>query len=133
MANIFCDKFDSRIEDEYVKATHVDDAPVLFAILDTAELIASLDDFALSDLQTEWIRKGQGFMLVYSIADAQTFRDAMVFREMILRSKRGKSPHFILVGNKCELTHKRRVTREQASSLASEWHCPLLCVVVCAL
>lgn len=31
---------------------------------------------------------------------------------------------FILVGNKVDLAHLRKVPATEASSLASEWHCP---------
>ena len=62
-------------------------------------------------------REGQGFILVYSIASRATFERLEVFRQLMLRVKRNR-PIFVLVGNKCDKTYEREVSREEGAALA---------------
>lgn len=48
----------------------------------------------------------------------------LLYREQILRVKSDENIPFILIGNKCDLEDKRKVTQEQANSLAAEWNVP---------
>jgi GTPase KRas protein len=70
-------------------------------------------------------REGQGFILVYSIASRQTFERLEVFRQLMLRVKRNK-PIFVLVGNKCDRTYDREVSREEGAALARSFGCEFL-------
>ena len=58
------------------------------------------------------LREGQGFVLVYSIVNRSTFDRLEVFRESMLCVK-CHCPVFMLVGNKCDKTSDREVTREE--------------------
>lgn len=70
-------------------------------------------------------REGQGFILVYSIASRATFERLEVFRQLMLRVKRNK-PIFVLVGNKCDKTYEREVSREEGAALARSFGCDFL-------
>ena len=70
-------------------------------------------------------REGQGFILVYSIASRATFERLEVFRQLMLRVKRNK-PIFVLVGNKCDKTYEREVSREEGAALARSFGCEFL-------
>lgn len=70
-------------------------------------------------------REGQGFILVYSIASRQTFERLEVFRQLMLRVKRNK-PIFVLVGNKCDRTYDREVSREEGAAMARSFGCDFL-------
>jgi GTPase KRas len=67
-----------QIEDCYRKTLPVDDVVTSLDILDTA----GQEDF--SALRDQWVREGNGFVLVYSITNRQSFRDLALFRERIL-------------------------------------------------
>ena len=71
------------------------------------------------------LREGQGFVLVYSVANRSTFDRLEVFRESMLRVKRHR-PVFMLVGNKCDKTSDREVTREEGMELARSFGCEFL-------
>lgn len=71
------------------------------------------------------LREGQGFILVYSIASRQTFERLEVFRQLMLRVKRNK-PIFVLVGNKCDRTYDREVSREEGLAMARSFGCEFL-------
>lgn len=110
----------------------------MLEILDTA----GTEQFtAMRDL---YMKNGQGFLLVFSIASSVTLTDLIELREQILRVKDGenvridrsekKNPLWlpwlliflfqvpmVLVGNKCDLEEERVVSREQGMELSQQW------------
>lgn len=44
-----------------------------------------------------------------------------LFREQILRVKNDENIPFLLVGNKCDLEDRRKVTYQEASDRAKQW------------
>ncbi|TWW80856.1 Ras-related protein [Takifugu flavidus] len=83
----FIEKYDPTIEDFYRKEIEVDSSPSVLEILDTAgtEQFASMRDL--------YIKNGQGFILVYSLVNQQSFQDIKPMRDQIIRVKR-VSAHF---------------------------------------
>ncbi len=67
-------------EDSYRKNAMIDQELALLDILDTA----GQEEF--SSMQDEWIRVGNGFMLVYSVTTRNTFDELHRLREKILRA-----------------------------------------------
>ena len=65
--NSFVETYDPTIEDSYRKQVVLDDAPALLEVLDTA----GQEEYTA--LRDQWIREGEGFLLVYSIASRSTF------------------------------------------------------------
>lgn len=90
------EKYDPTIEDFYRKEIEVDGSPCVLEILDTAgtEQFASMRDL--------YIKNGQGFLVVYSITNHQTFQDIKTMKEQISRVK-GKSPYVVLEACICHL------------------------------
>jgi len=88
LAILFIDFFLCRKEIE------VDQCPSILEILDTAgtEQFASMRDL--------YIKNGQGFILVYSLVNAQSFHDIKPMREQICRLKGTDRVPIVLVGNK---------------------------------
>lgn len=84
----------------------------------TLHLNTSADYFALS-------REGQGFILVYSIASRSTFDRLEIFRASMRKVKRG-DPIFVLVGNKCDKSYEREVSREEGAALARQFGCEFI-------
>ncbi|KAK2555937.1 Ras-related protein Rap-2a [Acropora cervicornis] len=114
----FVEKYDPTIEDFYRKEIDVDNNPSILEILDTAgtEQFASMRDL--------YIKNGQGFLLVYSLLNRQTFMDLRPMRDQILRVKNSDSVPIILVGNKSDMYEEREVSASEAKHLAEEWGCP---------
>ncbi|XP_074598242.1 ras-associated protein 2-like [Brevipalpus obovatus] len=121
VSGTFIEKYDPTIEDFYRKEIEVDGAPCVLEILDTAgtEQFASMRDL--------YIKNGQGFVVVYSITNHQTFQDVKNMNEMIIRCKGNvdKVP-ILLVGNKVDLVHQREVSTMEGMSLAQNWGCPFM-------
>jgi GTPase KRas len=83
-------------------------------------------DFSVSSICAYFFQsEGQGFILVYSIASRSTFDRLEVFRQSMLRVKRQK-PVFILVGNKCDKSYEREVTKDEGIALARSFGCSFM-------
>ncbi|KAG6886487.1 hypothetical protein C0992_003735, partial [Termitomyces sp. T32_za158] len=76
-------------------------------------------------LRDQWVREGQGFILVYSIASRSTFDRLETFRQSMRRVKRG-DPIFMLVGNKCDKTYEREVSKDEGAALARQFGCEFI-------
>ncbi|EPY78867.1 ras-related protein Rap-2c-like protein [Camelus ferus] len=116
----FIEKYDPTIEDFYRKEIEVDSSPSVLEILDTAgtEQFASMRDL--------YIKNGQGFILVYSLVNQQSFQDIKPMRDQIVRVKRYEKVPLILVGNKVDLEPEREVMSSEGRALAQEWGCPFM-------
>jgi len=117
--NCFIETYDPTIEDAYRKQMIVDQKLCFIEVIDTA----GQEEY--STLRDQWVREGQGFVLVYSIASRATFDRLEVFRQNMVRVKR-THPVFVLVGNKCDKTYEREVSREEGAALARQFGCEFL-------
>lgn len=63
-------------------------------------------------MREQYMRTGEGFLLVYSIASRQSFEEIMTFQQQILRVKDKDYFPMILVGNKCDLETEREVSTQ---------------------
>ncbi|KAJ7694467.1 ras protein [Mycena olivaceomarginata] len=116
----FVEVYDPTIEDCYRKQLMVDDRMCFVEVIDTAGQVE------YATLRDQWVREGQAFLLVYSIASRSTFDRLKVFRQTLQRINGGDSI-IILVGNKCDLpASKREVSEEEGGALARQWACEFI-------
>ena len=115
----FIDEYDPTIEDSYRKQAVIDGETQLLDILDTA----GQDEYsAMRDL---YLRTGQGFLCVYSVASRTSFDEVLTFRESILRCKDAVKIPMVLVGNKCDLgDDERQVSEREGRDLAKSMGVP---------
>ncbi|KAG6910607.1 hypothetical protein DXG01_009558, partial [Tephrocybe rancida] len=111
--------YDPTIEDAYRKQLVVDNRMCFVEVIDTA----GQEEYAT--LRDQWVREGQGFILVYSIASRSTFDRLETFRQSMRRVKRG-DPIFMLVGNKCDKTYEREVSKDEGAALARQFGCEFI-------
>jgi GTPase KRas protein len=62
-----------------------------------------------SAMRDQYMRTGQGFVMVYSITSRSSFDEINAFREQILRVKDKDTVPMVLAGNKCDLASERQV------------------------
>lgn len=95
--------YDPTIEDSYRKQVVIDDIPCILEILDTAgqEEYTVYFSIIYCRLRDQWIRDGQGFVLVYSITSKSTFERVDRFKEQILRVKDTDHAPIVLVHQNC--------------------------------
>lgn len=63
-------------------------------------------------MREQYMRTGEGFLLVYSINSRQSFEEILTFQQQILRVKDKDYFPIIIVGNKCDLDGERVVSRQ---------------------
>ncbi|EDW34741.1 GL12826, partial [Drosophila persimilis] len=106
----FVTDYDPTIEDSYTKQCVIDDVPAKLDILDTA----GQEEF--SAMREQYMRSGEGFLLVFSLNDHSSFDEIPKFQRQILRVKDRDEFPMLMVGNKCDLEHQRQVGLEEAQN-----------------
>nr|QHW16303.1 ras family GTPase [Aureobasidium melanogenum] len=116
----FVDEYDPTIEDSYRKQCVIDDEVALLDVLDTA----GQEEY--SAMREQYMRTGEGFLLVYSITSQQSFEEIKTFQQQILRVKDKDYFPMIVVGNKCDLDGEREVSVEEGKELARSFGCKFI-------
>ncbi|KAK1767978.1 ras small monomeric GTPase [Phialemonium atrogriseum] len=116
----FVDEYDPTIEDSYRKQCVIDDEVALLDVLDTA----GQEEY--SAMREQYMRTGEGFLLVYSITSRQSFEEITTFQQQILRVKDKDYFPMVVVGNKCDLEGEREVTRQEGEALAKSFGCKFI-------
>lgn len=93
---------------------------IRISVLDTA----GQEEF--SAMREQYMRKGDGFLLVYSVTDKQSYENIVNFYTQILRVKDRDVYPMLLVANKVDLVHLRKVTEEQGRELAHRLGIPYI-------
>ncbi len=60
-------------------------------------------------MREQYMRTGEGFLLVYSITSRNSFEEISTFHQQILRVKDQDSFPVVVVANKCDLEFERQV------------------------
>lgn len=143
--NHFVETYDPTIEDSYRKQVVIDSQSCMLEVLDTA----GQEEYTA--LRDQWIRDGEGFILVYSITSRASFTRIRKFHSQIQRVKDSSSANsptargshlssplsgsmpfgslpngpapVMLVGNKSDRVTEREVSTQEGSALAKEMGC----------
>jgi GTPase KRas protein len=128
-------QYDPTIEDSYRKQVVIDGQSCMLEVLDTA----GQEEYTA--LRDQWIRDGEGFVLVYSISSRSSFTRIQRFHNQIQRVKESSSssPSYpgspissaapsapvpiMLVGNKSDRVTEREVSTQEGQALARELGC----------
>lgn len=134
----FVETYDPTIEDSYRKQVVIDGQSCMLEVLDTA----GQEEYTA--LRDQWIRDGEGFVLVYSITSRSSFSRIQRFHHQIQRVKEasanspsypgsplaataGAAPNgnvpIMLVGNKSDRVTEREVSTQEGHALARELGC----------
>eukprot|EP00005_Dracoamoeba_jomungandri_P001496 CAMPEP_0174256754 /NCGR_PEP_ID=MMETSP0439-20130205/5957_1 /TAXON_ID=0 /ORGANISM="Stereomyxa ramosa, Strain Chinc5" /LENGTH=145 /DNA_ID=CAMNT_0015339509 /DNA_START=268 /DNA_END=705 /DNA_ORIENTATION=+ len=98
----------------------IDEETCLLDILDTA----GQEEY--SAMRDQYMRTGQGFLMVYSITTRSTFDEISSFREQICRVKDEENVPLVLCGNKMDLEDQRVVATAEGAELANSFSCPFV-------
>lgn len=134
--------YDPTIEDSYRKQVVIDSQSCMLEVLDTA----GQEEYTA--LRDQWIRDGEGFILVYSITSRSSFTRIRKFHSQIQRVKEsssasspiaggylsspiqqsmpvlgGQQAPVMLVGNKSDRVTEREVSTQEGSALAKDMGC----------
>ena len=132
--------YDPTIEDSYRKQVVIDSQACMLEVLDTA----GQEEYTA--LRDQWIRDGEGFILVYSITSRNSYDRIRKFFNQVQRVKESSHPGsptnhsylqaqmantpvytgpvpVMLVGNKSDKHHEREVSSQEGQALAKELGC----------
>lgn len=118
--NHFIEEYDPTIEDSYRKQITVDEIPCFLNILDTA----GQEEY--SAMRDQYMKTGQGFLLVFALTTRSTFDEVNELRNRILQAKDRDHVPIVLIGNKSDLAEERQVSFKEASDLARTFGAPFL-------
>ncbi|KAJ7650707.1 ras-like protein [Roridomyces roridus] len=116
----FVDEYDPTIEDSYRKQCVIDDEVALLDVLDTA----GQEEYGA--MREQYMRTGEGFLLVYSITSRDSFEEISTYHQQILRVKDVDSFPVIVVANKCDLEYERQVGMNEGRDLAKHFDCKFI-------
>ncbi|KAL9645537.1 hypothetical protein ABK040_000601 [Willaertia magna] len=121
VSNQFVDYYDPTIEDSYRKEETINKESFILDILDTA----GQEDYHM--LRDIYMRKREGFCLVYSITDRKSFEEVTNLVNQIKRVKEDRDDiPMVLIGNKCDCESERQITKSQGISLAEDLNIPFM-------
>ncbi|EJS41709.1 ras1p [Saccharomyces arboricola H-6] len=116
----FVDEYDPTIEDSYRKQVVIDDKVSILDILDTA----GQEEY--SAMREQYMRTGEGFLLVYSVTSRNSFDELLSYYQQIQRVKDADYIPVVVVGNKLDLENERQVSYEDGVRLAKQLNAPFL-------
>lgn len=116
----FVDEYDPTIEDSYRKQVVIDEKVTILDILDTA----GQEEY--SAMREQYMRTGEGFLLVYSVTSRTSFEELMTYYQQIQRVKDADYIPVVVVGNKSDLEDERQVSYEDGVYLAKQMNAPFL-------
>eukprot|EP00005_Dracoamoeba_jomungandri_P002926 CAMPEP_0174256296 /NCGR_PEP_ID=MMETSP0439-20130205/5550_1 /TAXON_ID=0 /ORGANISM="Stereomyxa ramosa, Strain Chinc5" /LENGTH=184 /DNA_ID=CAMNT_0015338843 /DNA_START=102 /DNA_END=656 /DNA_ORIENTATION=+ len=115
----FVDYYEPTIEDCYRKTLEVDNKICVLDILDTA----GQEEYSV--LRDQYMKNGEGFLMVFSITDKLSFEEIKNFHQRIYRLNEHKDKvPMVVCGNKCDLEEKREIQRTAIETIAKEYECP---------
>jgi len=115
----FIERYDPTIEDSYTKVAEIDEKSCTLDIMDTA----GQEEY--SSLRDQYMKTGQGFILVYSISNKTSFDFVKSLRISVLRMKDDPKFPMVLCGNKKDLPASDRLVSEtDGKALAASWGIP---------
>merc|ERR1711894_421499 len=111
----FVTDYDPTIEDSYTKQCVIDDTVAKLDILDTA----GQEEF--SAMREQYMRSGEGFLLVFSLADRNSYEEIYKFHKQVLRVKDRDEFPMLVVANKADLEKNRQVSRPECENMAKHF------------
>jgi Ras family protein len=121
LRNNFCEDYDPTISKTYYHTLNFQGIDYRLTIYDTAGL-----ENQSPQIPDRYIRDSHGYILVYSIADQQSFDTIKdVYRTIISETNRTNVP-LVLVGNKFDLEQDRIISVLEGQELAKEWQASFL-------
>ena len=110
----FNPEYAPSIEDEYKKTQMFGDEHCEMDILDTA----GMEEFVV--MRNAWIKDREGFILVYSIDDKQSFQNLKSFYDQIKLHHQNREIPIAVAGNKVDNEYMREVSTEEGKGFARE-------------
>lgn len=91
-------------------------------VLLTLDLLDSAGDDQFPVMRELSIKTAEAFVIVFSLTDARSFREAFRLRDLVVTLKENSTPPIVVVGNKSDLTSERQVCHATAETTVNlDW------------
>lgn len=118
---MFVQDYDPTIENMYRKQIGMgDQGACMLEILDTA----GQEEYSV--MRDQYIRSGDGFLLVYSVDSRSSFDSIPDIRDAVMRVKDVEKVPIVLVATKADLEATRKTTQWEGTELAKSFNCPFV-------
>jgi len=112
----FSEDYDPTIEESFQKQVEIDGEEFVLDIVDTGGQEFFFDRANLD----KYFENAEGFLMVYSIVDKNSFAELQQFKEGIEKKKGKKEVPMMIVGNKVDLENQRQVTLADGRQFAKK-------------
>ena len=109
------EQIDKTVEEQYTEYIKVKGEDCILQIIDTG----GMEDY-IKNLDV-WIHSSEGFILVYSINDKESFEGVKLRYAEIVKFKKNKKYSVIIVGNKIDLEKERQIYKEEVDEFCSKY------------
>ncbi|KAK7198902.1 Miro-like protein/Ras family [Novymonas esmeraldas] len=110
----FTEEYSATIEDVYRTVATVDGVSTVMTVVDTA------GENAFEAVRDQYLCKGHGFVLAYSVTDADSLRHVRRVYADLRRARMGRPAPCVVVANKSDKVPHRVVSREAGAQLATD-------------
>ena len=114
------EKYDPTIEDQYTKTVELDTGSGMRAV--PLEILDTAGQDEYSPLRETFMHTGDGFLLVYSITDDDTYEALESIHQQILRVHQNPAVPMLVIGNKSDLEDDRAVQSSEGQQLAKKFN-----------
>ncbi|KAJ7282210.1 hypothetical protein C8J57DRAFT_1294846 [Mycena rebaudengoi] len=118
MHDAYLEKWDPTIEEQYHRHILVDGEVSPLEVINTA----GLEQF--SSLNEVYMKSADGFILVFSLTQKYSLKEAETLRNQIYRTKGLGSVPIVAVGLNSDLFHEREVDAATIDTLSTQWNIP---------
>ncbi|XP_035673542.1 ras-related and estrogen-regulated growth inhibitor-like isoform X1 [Branchiostoma floridae] len=112
-------EYDPTLESTYRHQITIEDDVINMEILDTAGQLGE-------DSTNQWeghVRWGDGFLLVYSVDDRESFENIAQLKNFLDDIKKPRNVSMVMMANKTDLERERIVSTEEGEKLAQDLAC----------
>jgi Ras-related protein R-Ras2 len=77
-------------------------------------------------MREQYMRSGEGFLLVFSLAERTSYEEVFKFHKQVLRVKDRDEFPMLIVGNKADLDRHRQVSVSECEAMAKQLRTPFI-------
>ncbi|KAJ6236659.1 ras-like protein [Anaeramoeba flamelloides] len=118
--NTFIEEYDPTIEEEYRRQIVIDEETYTLDILDTG----GNEEYSI--IRDVYMRKGDGFLIVYSINARNSFDEVQKYYEQITGAKDSDDVPIVVVGNKSDLENERKISKYEGTDISTSLNCSFI-------
>ncbi|XP_028655333.1 ras-like protein family member 11A-like [Erpetoichthys calabaricus] len=116
----FIGDYESNTGNLYSRLVHLEGEQLFVQIQDTPCVQVDSDGSLVSEHTCKYIEWADGFLLVYSMTDYNSYRAIQVLHQHIRKVHPDSKVPVVIVGNKGDLLHARQVQTSEGIQLANE-------------